>query len=365
MLANIVVPIVIVGFRNSDDVVKCLAALDRQRNAPQFGVFICENGGTGAFDAVLAALTEPGGPCAGPPGAIPLAGPQFVRNVRLALADSKAPVIVAEAESNLGFAGGINAWVRLFLAERGWSGVWILNPDTWPEPDALAELADFAAKHRKGMVTSRIMIPGRDDIASSRGLKWSKWAARTTGVDIFAPVDPAPDPDDVERRMDSPTGVSFYVTRECIDKIGLMEEGYFLYYEEFDWGILAKAACGIGYAHKSVVPHISGSSTGAVRDRARRSQLSVYLQNRNKLHFVRRRFPGWYPWTVLISFARTGEYLIYRAPANFVAAWKGLFAGLRGEWGRPDHLSPPPATLAAASPGIAAGGSAADRAEAR
>ena len=76
--------------------------------------------------------------------------------------------------------------------------------------------------------------------------------------------------------MDSPTGVYFYVTMVCIDTIRLMDEFYFLYWEDFEWGVLAKAACGIGYAHKSVVPHISGSSTGAVRDRVKRSRLSVY-----------------------------------------------------------------------------------------
>ena len=108
------------------------------------------------------------------------------------------------------------------------------------------------------------MIPGRSDIASSRGLKWNKLTAQLMGVDIFAPVSPAPDPEDVERRMDSPTGPSMYVTRDCIERIGLMDESFFLYWEEVDWAMRAKAACGIGYAHNSVVPHISGSSTGAV-----------------------------------------------------------------------------------------------------
>ena len=85
------------------------------------------------------------------------------------------------------------------------------------------------------------------------------------GVDMFAPVSPDPDPEDVERRMDSPTGPSMYVTRDCIERIGLMDEFFFLYWEEVDWAMRAKATCGIGYAHNSVVPHISGSTTGAAR----------------------------------------------------------------------------------------------------
>ncbi len=113
---------------------------------------------------------------------------------------------------------------------------------------------------------------------------------------------------------------------------------YFLYWEDFDWGIRAKAACGIGYVHSSVVPHIGGSSTGAVRQRAQRSPLAVYLRNRNQLHFVRRHHPGWFAWTVFVSFLRTGEFLAVGSRRNFVAAVRGLAAGLRGEKGRPDHL---------------------------
>ena len=222
------------------------------------------------------------------------------------------------------------------MLERGWDGAWILNPDTWPKPDALAELIAFAVKRRKGMVQSRIMFPDRSDIASSRGLKWHKLRAAVKGVDIFAPVSPAPDPDDIERRIDSPTGVSFYVTRACIDRIGLMDDSYWLYWEDFDWGVRAKAACGVGYAHNSIVPHIGGASTGAARNRAKRSATAVYLGNRNKLHFVRQHHPGWFVWTVFVSFLRTGEYLLAGSTRNFAAALKGLVAGLRGEKGRPD-----------------------------
>ena len=221
------------------------------------------------------------------------------------------------------------------LAEPGWTAIWILNPDTWPEPDALAELVAYAGERGKGMVGSRLMIPGRSDIASSRGLKWNKLSARLTGVDIFAPVSPEPDPEDVERRMDSPTGPSMYVTRNCIERIGLMDESFFLYWEEVDWAVRAKAACGVGYAHKSVVPHVMGTTTGSAGRRAKRSAFSVYLGHRNQLHFVRRHHPRWFLWTLFVTFVRSGEYLAVGSTRNFAAALRGLIAGLRGEKGRP------------------------------
>jgi GT2 family glycosyltransferase len=283
MLAEVEVPIVIVGFGNADDIVKCLTAIREQRGCPRIGVFICENGGAAAFDALIGALSKPGGPCTGEVETLDFPG--FLRARRLELAAAPVPVTAGLAPENLGFPGGVNAWIRPLLAEPGWNGVWILNPDTWPQPDALAELVNFAAKRGKGMVSSRIMFPDRSDIASSRGLKFRKLAASEAGVDIFAPVSPAPDPDDVERRIESPTGVSFYVTRARIDRIGLMDESYWLYWEDFDWGVRAKAACGIGYAHNSIVPHIGGSSSGAVRGRAQRSALVGLSQEPQQASF--------------------------------------------------------------------------------
>jgi N-acetylglucosaminyl-diphospho-decaprenol L-rhamnosyltransferase len=344
MLSGVAVPIVIVGFGNAADIVKCLTALGGQRSCPRFAVFICENGGPRAFDALTEALLAPGAPCDGQTGGAETEAPVFARVRRFSLAGAGEPVFVGQARENLGFPGGVNAWIRLFLPERGWDGVWILNPDTWPEPEALAQLVRYAERRGKGMVQSRIMFADRSDITSSRGLKWHKLSARQTGVDIFAPADPPPDPDDLERRMDSPTGVSFYVTRACIDRIGLMDDSYWLYWEDFDWGVRAKAVCGVGYAHNSIVPHTGGSSSGASGKRARRSVAFVYLVNRNKLRFVRQHHRGWFAWTVFVSFLRTGEYLAAGSTRNFAAAIRGLVAGLRGEKGRPE-LAPNQATM--------------------
>ena len=329
------IPIIIVGFGHSDDVVKCLNAIATQRRCPTFEVFISENGGPAAFDALVETLAQKGAPCEGGVEPLEPASNDFVRACRLRLAGGQATVTIGEARDNFGYAGGINAWLRPLLAEPGWTAIWILNPDTWPEPDALAELVAYAGERGKGMVGSRLMIPGRSDIASSRGLKWNKLSARLTGVDIFAPVSPAPDPEDVERRMDSPTGPSMYVTRACIERIGLMDESFFLYWEEVDWAVRAKAACGVGYAHKSVVPHVMGTTTGSAGGRSKRSAFSVYLGHRNQLHFVRRHHPRWFLWTLFVTFVRSGEYLAVGSTRNFAAAIRGMLAGLRGEKGRP------------------------------
>ena len=267
-----------------------------------------------------------------------------MRARRLRLAGGGVPVTIGRGEDNLGFAGGTNAWMRPLLAEPDWTAVWILNPDTYPEPDALAELVDYARKRGKGMVGSRLMIPGRTDIASSSGLKWNKLTPRLTGVDMFAPVTPAPDPEDVERRMDSPTGPSMYVTRGCIERIGLMDESFFLYWEEVDWAFAPKPPAA---SAMHIIPwfRISAAARRSLEESCEAIGLFCLSGQPEQLHFVRRHHPRWLHGRCSSSFLRSGRISCRRVARNFAAANNGLFAGLRGETGRPRDCSDPGVAL--------------------
>ena len=78
MLADIEIPIVIVGFKNADDIVKCLTAIGQQRGCPKIGVFICENGGADSFEALVEALSNADGPCPGDPQGVGVGSPKRV-----------------------------------------------------------------------------------------------------------------------------------------------------------------------------------------------------------------------------------------------------------------------------------------------
>src|SRR5258708_23235641 len=119
MLADVEIPIVMVGFGNADDIVKCLGAVAGQRRCPNFGVFICENGGPRAFEALVDTLAKKGGPCEGDVESIEPASDDFVRARKLRLGAGRTPVTIGEARDNFGFAGGAQALVRPTLAAPG------------------------------------------------------------------------------------------------------------------------------------------------------------------------------------------------------------------------------------------------------
>jgi N-acetylglucosaminyl-diphospho-decaprenol L-rhamnosyltransferase len=263
---------------------------------------------------------------------------------------------------NLGYAGAINAWLRALLELPGWHAVWILNPDTEPTPSALLELAKYAKTHEKSMVGGRIVDPSKPGEVAIRGLRWNKIAARTTAVDRRTSVAIEPNSTIVEAQLDAPSGASLYVTRDLIDRIGLMDERYFLYFEDLEWGCRAKALGALGYAHQSIVPHEGGTTIGSAATRAGSSRLSVYLEFRNRILFVRQWHSAWLPWTVAMQAVHIAAFMSVGSFRNMHAAARGLMAGLRGEVGRPDRIlqshltrdSRPPAPTANQKPKSAA-----------
>ena len=329
---------VIVGFHNSADVVACLTALSDAVAEPSFDIFICENGGLNSYRQLLQELLAPQGPCQHANKSTISAAMncgRFIDIQSLRLRKRRSNVWIGCATGNLGYAGGINAWLHQLQAVAGWKGVWVLNPDTEPEACALAALVERAETGRKGMVGSTILDVERpDEVRCRGGLHWQRLAARTIAIGLGEPLDAPYDLSAIEDAMDSPSGASMYVTRKCIEKIGPMSESYFLFFEDLDWGLRAKSF-GLGYASKSIVWHKRGTTTGSAMTLAEMPRLSTYLEYRNGIHFVCRHFPLTLPLRVVVSFLYSVRFLIHRAPRNFIATLEGVFAGLRGEVGRP------------------------------
>ncbi len=344
------VVILIVGYRNAEDIGDCLRALARSDPRPTFDVYIAENGGAAGMDALIA-LLDAGDPAwtkadnAAPPVA-PDHGSRL-RNYRLAgREDCTGYVHVAESSENFGYAGGVNVWLRPLLADHGWNAAWILNPDTKARPDSLAELAAYSSSRNKGMVGSLIVRDDDPDVVMMRGLAWRKWTGRCIAVGRRQSASIRPDIAAIEATLTSPSGASLYVTRALIDRIGLMYDPYFLYCEDLEWGDRAKRLGEVGYAHNSVVAHKYGTTIGSSQRRAARSALSVYMTARNAVLFTRRNYPAMLAPTVAMQVIQAARLLAVGAPRNFGFALRGIFDGCLGKTGRPDPMPTSPAAAA-------------------
>ena len=340
-LAKVVV--IIVGFKNPDDLVMCLGALSRLDSRSNFEVVVAENGGAVGVTSVLERLRAVKFLLPASDDQCHLMEPRLgsrVKRFKL-LRPSFQPslVHVAAMEENLGYAGAINACVRCIDDWPGWEAVWILNPDTKPMPSALWELEVHAERYGFGMVGSRLCTEERPEHLRSCGLKWSKFRGQTGCVGLDMSTQEAEQENTfIEQQLDAPSGASLYVTRDLMQRVGLMDESYFLYFEDLDWGIRAKAIGTIGYAHRSVVRHLGGSTIGSAQKQTGASYLATYLEFRNRILFVRKFYPTWLAWTVA---TQVGHAVVLALSCKFdpvAAAVTGLLAGLRGETGRPEKV---------------------------
>jgi N-acetylglucosaminyl-diphospho-decaprenol L-rhamnosyltransferase len=171
---------------------------------------------------------------------------------------------------NGGFAYGNNAAVRDHEARGGRARyVWLLNSDTIVRPDGLAALVSFMdANPSVGIAGSCLEDPdGTQQCSTFRfpsllgELEGSVRVGLLTRLLQGAVVAPPP-----ERRSmpyDWVSGASMLLRAEMLDEIGLMDEDYFLYFEETDY---CRRASSHGwkcwFVPESRIVHLVGRSTG-------------------------------------------------------------------------------------------------------
>lgn len=224
-------------------------------------------------------------------GAIPHA---FLFESELAFAPAPCRLTVIQAARNGGFAAGNNLAIKYMRKQVEYDCFWLLNNDAFPAPGALRHLVVRAQSDTAiGMVGSTLIYAGSPDtIQALGGAEYSPANGRGLhiGAGTFVAELSVVDTAVVEQRMTYIVGASLLVNTRFLDRIGLMEEDYFLYFEEIDWAERGKDEFKLGYAKDSLVYHKAGGSTQVA---SRRSALASYYIARNRMVFTRRFHPSY------------------------------------------------------------------------
>lgn len=193
--------------------------------------------------------------------------------------------VYIQSAINGGFSYGNNLGIRLAL-QQGFDYVWLLNNDTVVDTNALnALLAQIRAQQNIGMCGSVLCFYDDKDIVQAvGGVNFNFLTARGTqlgqGLHYL-------DSEIIKLANAEPTyiaGASLLVSAQFLRDVGLMEESYFLYFEEIDWAVRAKPRWVTAIALDSIVYHKEGASIGT-DSRAERSALSQYYLHRNLIRF--------------------------------------------------------------------------------
>jgi GT2 family glycosyltransferase len=164
-------------------------------------------------------------------------------------------VRLVQTGKNLGFSGGNNAGIREVMRQEV-KYVWLLNNDTQPAPGALRELVRTAeADFRLGAVGSVLHYAEAPQKIQAWGGGWiNLWNGYSTHATA---------PPKLGRRLDFLTAASMLVRRKSLEDVGLMDDRFFLYWEDAELCFrLRKNGWNLGVARHAIVLHKVNASTG-------------------------------------------------------------------------------------------------------
>lgn len=214
----------------------------------------------------------------------------------------RLPVVLIQTGANLGYAGGMNVGMRYALSDSGMSHCWVLNNDTEVHPEALSFLLDRSATEpRPGICGATLLLHHeRERVQALGGASYNPWRARSAALGINLHASQIPnDPTEVEAHMAYVNGAAMLVCRDFLDRVGLMDERYFLYSEEHDWAFRGHlAGFSLAWAPRAKVFHKHGATIGTASNGG--SPLSLFYLFRSKLVFVVRH-QWWFTPTALVS----------------------------------------------------------------
>lgn len=195
-------------------------------------------------------------------------------------------IVFIENDSNLGFSGGNNVGIRRALQdEADW--VLLLNNDTWVENGFISRLK---ANLEVGEGIIGLVIDEGDRTAYAGKLEWLKSTL------IHITTSQVVSPESVDKLY--AIGGAVTIHRDVFEKVGFLDEKYFLYFEDADFSIRArKAGVEIKFLPEIKVRHSVSASTKKLG-----SPMILRYHCRNAFYFNLKNGP-WYirllvwPWS--------------------------------------------------------------------
>ncbi len=285
--------IVIVNYRTPGQTCDCLASLSQENpTASDFRVTVVDNGSAdGSAEQIDAFIREKG-------------WGDWIEFI--------------PSDRNGGFAAGNNVALAPALASPTSPELYLLlNPDTIVRPGAVAALEAFLDAHpRAGMAGSRLEDPDGTPQPSAfrfpgilseleRAIRLG-WCSRLLArYRVTSPLR-----SDMHA-TDWLAGASVLVRRQVFEQVGLLDDKYFLYYEELDFCLrMVRAGWECWYVPSSRVVHLVGQATGMKSGRTERKRLPAYLFESRRRYFEKSY--GWL-YARLVDLSWLTGHLLWRA----------------------------------------------------
>lgn len=305
-IASPMVSIILVNWETPTHTLACLNSL-LSLVGPQPNLIVCDNGsGDGSYSIIREHLLDMLAPRRADWRAYRWRELGSIEAESESLEPGLPEITLVRTPKNLGFAGAVNYCLRWALKNPALEYAWILNNDTEVDARALATLLDAMTTHPDIAVCgSTLLYCNPQHSIQAVGGVYDPWLGRTRHILANQAYSPglcqAVDSD----QFDYVVGGSLFFRRSALEKVGLLAEDYFLYFEELDWACRMRRVAPdyrLGYAPDSLVYHMGGASTGVNNANGNPTYryASDYFFQTSRLLFARRFYPKRY-WLVRAS----------------------------------------------------------------
>lgn len=233
---------------------------------------------------------------------------------------SESNIIYIKNDLNLGYSGGNNMGIRQAL-ENGSDWVLLLNNDTIPENRLIERIkADLGG--REGVVG--LALDEGDKVAYAGQIQWLKPTLKHITNFRLA-----------MSKMGYAIGGAMLIHKSVFDKIGFLDEKYFLYFEDADFTLRARKA-GIPV---SSLPEIKILHSVSASTKKLGSPMLLRYHYRNALYFNLKNGP-WYiklsvwPWSWLIVGKQIVKIILGKNREQSLAILKGMGDWYSGKMGK-------------------------------
>jgi len=193
-------------------------------------------------------------------------------------------VTLLENQENLGFAGGNNRGITYAL-EKGFDAIVLLNNDTIVDPSFLHAFASTSQKHPHSLLGAKIYVHSNPNLFDHFGGNWNPAKGQFDLIGYHQQEDniswekPFP--------LDYICGCALFAKAEAFKAIGLLDERFFLFWEEADFCYRAKQlGFSVFCAPQAKVWHkVSASFTGG-------KPHTTYFWWRNRLLWIQKHLPS-------------------------------------------------------------------------
>lgn len=232
---------------------------------------------------------------------------------------------------NLGGTGGFNSGIRRALKKGAYKYIWLLDNDAKVEKKTLRKLVEALEFDESiGISGSRIVDPQMRSLTVEAGAFIKK---NSIGVDPLYRNTKNPDLTTKIVDVDYVAICSALIRTTALEKIGLMDERYFIFWDDMDWGLKFKRN---GF---KVVCAVNSIAYHEAFTEKRGLLVDYYYGNRNSLLTYSKHSGLWKRIPLFYKYLReksTGLVLLgFNGDTSLMSlGFSGIFDFILGNWGK-------------------------------